>query len=109
LKFFRSSDLAELIGRVAEDGGDAAGIVIGSRRKAGPSMRSRPFQPDGERGYRFSSMWIGSLSPFSSQPCREPIGGVEQPGIARFRWRNRNQLTHGNDAAVMIGCPAAGL
>ena len=38
----------------------------------------------------------------SSQPCREPIGGVEQPSIAGFGGE-QDQLTDGNDAAVVIG------
>jgi hypothetical protein len=41
----------------------------------------------------------------SSQPCREPIGGVEQPGIAGFGGE-QDQLTDSEDAAVVIGCPA---
>ena len=43
--------------------------------------------------------------PVSSQPCREPIGGVEQPSIAGFGGE-QHQLTDGNDAAVVIGCSA---
>ncbi len=44
--------------------------------------------------------------PVSSQPCGEPIGGVEQPGIAGFGGE-QDQLTDGDDAAVvMSGCPA---
>jgi hypothetical protein len=41
----------------------------------------------------------------SSQPCREPLGGVEQPSIAGFGGE-QDQLTDGNDAAVVIGGPA---
>ena len=33
--------------------------------------------------------------PVSSQPCREPIGGVEQPSIAGFGGE-QDQLTDGN-------------
>ena len=49
-------------------------------------------------------MWIASFSPVSSPPCREPIGGVEQPGIAGFGGE-QDQLTDSEDAAVVIGCP----
>ena len=38
--------------------------------------------------------------PVSSQPCREPIGGVEQPSIAGFGGE-QDQLTDGNDAAFI--------
>ena len=38
----------------------------------------------------------------SSQSCREPVGGVEQPGIAGFGGE-QDQLTDGDDAAVVIG------
>ena len=41
----------------------------------------------------------------SSQPCGEPISGVEQPGIAGFGGE-QDQLTEGDDVAVMWGGPA---
>src|SRR5580700_7145441 len=67
------------------------------RGGSGPSNRSQTW-------YRFPR--CGSVrSPVSSQPCREPIGGVEQPGIAGFGGE-QDQLTDGNDAAVVIGCSA---
>ena len=43
--------------------------------------------------------------PVSGQPCREPVSGVEQPGIAGFGGE-QDQLTDGDDAAVVIGRPA---
>src|SRR6476646_6820645 len=38
----------------------------------------------------------------SSQPCGGLIGGVEQPGIAGFGGE-QDQLTDGDDAAVVVG------
>src|ERR1700730_8992063 len=96
-------------------------------------MRKCPFQPMANV-VSVSSMWIGSLSPSraslaasrsaggrnpaspgfgedrigspaSGQRCGEPIGGVEQPGIAGFGGE-QDQLTEGDDAAVVIGCSA---
>jgi len=52
-----------------------------------------------------SSMWIGSLSPSRASLCGELIGGVEQPGIAGFGGE-QDQLTDGDDAAVVVGGPA---
>src|SRR4029077_20684262 len=102
-EIFRSSDLAELIGRVAEDGGDAAGIVIGVEESR--SVNAIAALPtDGERGIAFFDVDRFAL-PVSSPPAREPIGGVEQPGIAGFGGE-QDQLTDGNNAAVVIGCPA---
>src|SRR5262252_7269444 len=49
-----------------------------------------------------SSMWIGSLSPSRASLCREPVGGVEQPGIAGFGGK-QDQLADGHDTAVLIG------
>src|SRR4029077_1870911 len=83
--------------------GDAAGIVVGVDE--GRSVDAIAALPtDGERGIGFFDVDRFAL-PVSSQPCREPIGGGEQPGIAGFGGE-QDQLTHGNDAAVMIGCPA---
>src|SRR5258707_3329680 len=94
------------MGRVAEDGGDAAGIVIGvDESRSVDAIAALP--TDGERGIGFFDVDRFAL-PVSSQPCREPIGGGGQPGIARFRGE-QGQLTDGNDAAVMIGCPAPGI
>src|SRR5207302_7995994 len=102
-EIFRSSDLAELISRVAENCGDAAGIVIGVDE--GRSVDAIAALPtDGERGIGFFDVDRFALA-LSSQPCREPIGGVEQPGIAGFGGE-QDQLTDGDDAAVVIGCPA---
>src|SRR5437667_10942555 len=50
-------------------------------------------------------MWIGSLSPSRASLCGELIGGVEQPGIAGFGGE-QDELTDGDDAAVVIGGPA---
>src|SRR5246127_619045 len=43
--------------------------------------------------------------PVSRAPCREPIGRVEQPSVAGFG-REQDQLTDGDEAAVVIGGPA---
>src|SRR5437879_12924945 len=43
--------------------------------------------------------------PLSSQPCGELVGGVEQPGIAGFGGE-QDQLSDGDDAAVVVGCSA---
>ena len=56
------------------------------------------------RWYRFPDVDRLALA-VSSQPCGEPIGGVEQPGIAGFGGE-QDQLTESDDAAVVVGCPA---
>jgi hypothetical protein len=43
--------------------------------------------------------------PVSCQPCGQAIGRVEQPGIAGFGGE-QDQLTKGDDAAVVFGGPA---
>ena len=53
---------------------------------------------DGEGGIGFLDVGRFALA-VSSQPCGEPIGGVEQPGIAGFGGE-QDQLTDGDDAAV---------
>src|SRR5215470_17287182 len=63
-------------------------------------MRYRPFQPMANV-VSVSSMWIGSLSP-SRASLAASVGGVEQPGIAGFGGK-QEQLTDGDDAAVVIG------
>src|SRR6266850_2571511 len=84
-EIFRSSDLAELIGRVAEDGGDAAGIVIGvDESRSVDAIAALP--TDGERGIGFFDVDRFAL-PVSSQPCREPIGGGRAARHRRFWWR----------------------
>src|SRR6516162_4408242 len=100
-EIFLSSDLAELIGRVAEDRGEPAGIAIGvNERWSVDAVVALP--TDRERGIGFPDVDRFAL-PVSSQPCGQLIGGVEQPGIAGF---GGEQLTDGDDAAVMSGCPA---
>jgi hypothetical protein len=42
--------------------------------------------------------------PVSGEPCREPVSGVEQPSIAGFGGE-QDQLTDGDDAAVVTGRP----
>jgi hypothetical protein len=59
---------------------------------------------DRERGIGFLDLDRFALA-LSSQPCGELIGGVEQPGIAGFGGE-QDQLTDGDDAAVVVGCPA---
>src|SRR4029077_16985219 len=59
---------------------------------------------DGERGIGFFDVDWFALT-VSSQPCGEPIGGVEQPGIAGFGGE-QDRLADGDDAAVVIGGPA---
>src|ERR1700745_3519792 len=78
-------------------------------------MRYRPFPPVANRALRPGGNWVlGSLevAPLavaaSSQPCREPIGGVEQPGITGFGGE-QDQLTDGDDAAVVSGRPAVNI
>src|SRR3981189_2807543 len=98
-----SPDSAELIGRVAEDGGDPAGVLtrvvdVSAEDVLGPNATDR------DRGIGFLDVDRFVL-PVSSQPCREPISGVEQPSIAGFGGE-QDQLTDGNDAAVVIGSPA---
>jgi hypothetical protein len=39
----------------------------------------------------------------SRQPCRESIGGVEQPSIAGFG-REQDQLANADDSAVAVRC-----
>src|SRR6476620_8443745 len=79
------------------------GILIGvNERWSVDAIVALP--TDRERGIGFLDVDRFAL-PVSSQPCREPIGGVEQPGIAGFG-AEQDQLTDGDDAAVMIGCPA---
>src|SRR5437870_4923347 len=51
-----------------------------------------------------SSMWIGSLSPSRASLAASRSAG-SRPGIAGFGGE-QDQLTDGNDAAVVIGCPA---
>jgi hypothetical protein len=51
---------------------------------------------DGERGIAFFDVDRFAL-PVSSQPCRELISGVEEPGIAGFGGE-QDQLTDGDDA-----------
>src|SRR6202040_4344771 len=86
-----------------EDGGDPAGVLI--RVNECRSLEAVAALPtDRKRGIGFLDVDRFAL-PVSSQPCREPIGGVEQPGIAGFGGE-QDQLTDGNDAAVVIGCPA---
>jgi len=58
---------------------------------------------DGERGIGFLDVDRFAL-PVSSQPRGQPIGRVEQPGIAGFGGE-QDQLTDGDDAAVASGCP----
>jgi hypothetical protein len=71
-----------LIGRIAEDGGDPAGISIGvNERRSVGAIAALP--TDRERGIGFLDVDRLVLT-VSSQPCREPIGGVEQPSIASF-------------------------
>src|SRR6202045_3547509 len=59
---------------------------------------------DGERGIGFLD-GDRFAPPVPSQPAREPIGGVEQPSIAGFGGE-QDQLTDGDDVAVVIGGPA---
>src|SRR5690242_18907427 len=68
---FRS--LAELIGRVAENGGDPAGVVIRvDECRSVDTIAALP--TDGEGGIGFLDVDRFALA-VSSQPCGEPIGG----------------------------------
>jgi len=54
--------------------------------------------------YRFPR--CGSVRCPRLEPAfREPIGGVEQPGIAGFGGK-QDQLTDGDNASVVLGCSA---
>ena len=88
---------------VAEDSGDPAGVLIEVDK--GSSLNAIPaLPPDRERGIGF--LGVNQLAfTVSSQPCGEPISGVEQPGIAGFGGE-QDQLTEGDDVAVMWGGPA---
>ena len=59
---------------------------------------------DGERGIGFFDVDRFAL-PVSSQPCREPIGGVEQPGIAGLGGEE-DEWADCDDARVAVGGPA---
>src|SRR3984893_17213840 len=90
-EIFRSSDLAELISRVAEDGGDPAGILIRVNERW--SLEAIAALPnDREGGIVFLDEDRFAL-PVPSQPCREPVAGVEQPSIAGFGGE-QDQLTN---------------
>ena len=71
-----------LVDRISEDGGDPAGIVIGVNK--GRSLDAIPALPTDRKG----DIGLFDVDRFalavSSQSCREPVGGVEQPGIAGF-------------------------
>src|ERR1700747_3398039 len=56
---------------------------------------------DRERGIGFLDVDRLALA-LSSQPCGGLTGGVEQPGIAGFGGE-QDQLTDGDDAAVVVG------
>ena len=80
LKFPRSNRLGELVGRVSEDCGDPAGVLIRvNERRSLDAIAALP--TDRERGIGFLDLNRFALA-LSSQPCCELIGGVEQPGIA---------------------------
>src|SRR5258706_12237680 len=81
-EIFRSTDLAQLIGRVAEDGGDPAGVLI--RVNECRSLEAVAALPtDRDRGIGFLDVDRFCL-PVSSQPCPEPILGAETPSTNRF-------------------------
>src|SRR5260370_42593314 len=91
------------MGRVAEDGGDPAGVLIDVNEcRSLEAVAALP--TDRERGIGFLDVDRFVL-PVSGQPCREPIGGVEAPSIARFGGE-QDQLTDGNHAAGVSGGPA---
>ena len=84
LKFFQSADLGELVSGVTKDRRYPPAIVI--RIDEGGSVDAIAALPtDGERGIGFLDVDRFALA-VSSQSCREPVGGVEQPGIAGFSW-----------------------
>src|SRR5215470_17861572 len=95
-----STELGELVGRVTEDPGHAAAIVI--RIDEGRSFDAIASLPtDGERGIGFLDVDRFALA-VSGQPCRKPVGGIEQPGIAGFGGE-QDQLTDGDDTSVLMG------
>src|SRR5262249_44055780 len=96
----KSTDLRELIGRVAEDRSHPAAVVV--RIDEGGSLDAIPALPtDGERGIGFLDVDRLALAG-SRQSCREPVGRVQLPGIAASGG-NQEQLTDRDDAAVVIG------
>ena len=76
----RSRCLGELVGRVAEDGGSPAGLQLRAD-KGGAVDAIAALSSDGEGGIGFLNVDRFVL-PVASQLRSEPIGGVEQPGIA---------------------------
>jgi hypothetical protein len=94
--------LAELIGRVAEDGGHSAGISIRVNEcRSVDAIAALPTDREGGIGFFDADRFALAVS---SQPCCESIGGVEQPGITGFG-REQDQLTNPDDAAVIVCCP----
>src|SRR5262249_52902237 len=92
----RRNDLGELVSRVTEDRRYSAAIVI--RIDEGGSVDAiAPRPPDGERGIGFLDVDRFAVAA-SSQSCREPVGGFEQPGIAGFGGE-QDQLADGHDTA----------
>src|ERR1700751_2159633 len=82
---------------------DLAGVLIRvDDRRSLDVIAALP--TDRERGIAFLDVDRFAL-PVSSQPCREPIGGLEQPGIAGLGGE-QDQLTDGDHAAGVIGGPA---
>src|SRR5262249_59045869 len=94
----------ELVSRVTEDRRYSAAIVI--RIDEGGSVDAiAPLPTDGERGIGFLDVDRFALA-VSSQSCREPVGGVEQPGIAGFGGK-QDQLADGARYAWVDGPPDA--
>ena len=87
---------------VAKNGRDAAGVAIGVD-EGGPfdAILALPF--DREAGIGFLQMNRLGGTVFG-QTDRKVVGGVEQPGIAGVGGK-QDELTDGDDTAVVIGGP----
>jgi len=76
------SEAGEYLRRVTQDGDGPSGYAIGVDK--GRSLDVIPAVPaDGKRGIGFFNLDRLAFASMS-QPCGQPVGGVEQPGIGGF-------------------------
>ena len=94
--------MSDLLYRVAEDGGDAAGVAIGVDEGGSlDAIVALPF--DCEAGIGLLQMdRFGIAVP--GQTDRQWVGDVEQPGITGVGGK-QDELTDGDDTAVVICDP----
>jgi len=91
------SEAGEYLRRVTQDGDGPSGYAIGVDK--GRSLDVIPAVPaDGKRGIGFFNLDRLAFASMS-QPCGQPVGGVEQPGIAGLGGE-QDELRDGNDPAV---------